>query len=510
MRCTTSSPTSPCPPNDTNTLSSGINVPFRTIRFWGTVGTKKGTGLTRWKDLESCPPDGSGKGTGTGGIACHGCDGGHAANDPTNPCYTWGTLDNDIIDQMGFSGTTNPGAVLDFEITFGHCPAWACSAGDIGPPNLLNSDGSGTNQDWIDFITAFHKRYGPQCSSTLNVPPCGPGVVLYYETWNEASPPLSVDKCQKHGGGSFWGGTYAGLVRMAYDIRQVLVAVSDTTSKLGTNSFAAGGGTGEADDFTCLYTAVANTPSGGAQTEAGQVDASVWHGRAVDASVPENVQTILAANYPVWTKYVPGKPNWMTEGSWRPCDVSAGPVNCTAPDHDINIQAAYVARYLLLLASSTDSTGTTYHSDRTYWYQYDEQKCYGSLFAESGNFSTCFGGVSGEGPVISATAYTQIYDWISGGVFTNPCKLVSPFWTCILTEAGGGKTGQIVWPNDWPSITAGNCDSGGGSGSGRNFTAPSGYVDYRDLVGNTTSVTGGTTVVCLGIKPIMFETAPKP
>ena len=72
---------------------------------------------------------------------------------------------------------------VDVLYTFGEVPAWASSnpnlvcgtsgapPGSCAPPNDLNSDGTGPNQHWKDFVTAVVSHAA--------------GQIRYWEVWNE-------------------------------------------------------------------------------------------------------------------------------------------------------------------------------------------------------------------------------------------------------------------------------------------------------------------------------------
>jgi hypothetical protein len=90
------------------------------------------------------------------------------------------------------------------------------------------------------------------------------------------------------------------------------------------------------------------------------------------------------------------------------------------------------------------------------------------------------------------TAYYSMMQYLAGGRFPSPCAVAAtpwaPTWTCNFTESSG-TTALWVWTS---------------SENGTNFTVPSGYVDYRDLNGNKTTVTAGQTIP-ISVEPIMLE-----
>ncbi len=100
--------------------------------------------------------------------------------------------------------------------------------------------------------------------------------------------------------------------------------------------------------------------------------------------------------------------------------------------------------------------------------------------------------ISGITP--AGTAYQQIQNWMVGAVPTAQCSANGNIWTCNYTRANGYQA-EAIWDTS-KSCSNGICGTGPQG-------APSQYVHYRDLNGNTTSITGGTVPV--GAKPILLE-----
>lgn len=91
------------------------------------------------------------------------------------------------------------------------------------------------------------------------------------------------------------------------------------------------------------------------------------------------------------------------------------------------------------------------------------------------------------------TAYNSMMTYLQGGTFPGPCTVAptpngAETWTCSFTESGGTKALWVWTPSE----------------SGANFMVPTGYVDYRDLKGGTTTVTGNQ-VITISVEPIMLE-----
>jgi hypothetical protein len=89
-------------------------------------------------------------------------------------------------------------------------------------------------------------------------------------------------------------------------------------------------------------------------------------------------------------------------------------------------------------------------------------------------------------------AYYSMMQYLEGGSFPSPCSSTSngaiQTWTCSFTEANGANALWVWTPTE----------------AGTSFTVPSGYTDYRDLGGNTTSVSSGQTVA-ISVEPILLE-----
>jgi len=176
--------------------------------------------------------------------------------------------------------------------------------------------------------------------------------------------------------------------------------------------------------------------------------------------IAETITTSLTEQMKtVETKYgIADKPLWDTEGSWG--NTSSGAIT------DMNLREAFVARAYLLHWS----VGIP----RYYWYAWDDPH-WGTLEGTS-----------------AATAYQQIYNWMNGATMAQPCSMngasaYSAIYTCNLTRSGGYQA-QAVWNTNGNST----------------YTAPSQYVQYRDLLGNTYSIPADHEVT-IGLKPILLE-----
>jgi len=90
------------------------------------------------------------------------------------------------------------------------------------------------------------------------------------------------------------------------------------------------------------------------------------------------------------------------------------------------------------------------------------------------------------------TAYNNMMQYLGSGHFFAPCSSTTnggiSTWTCNFVESSGTNAIWVWTPSE----------------SGTTYTVPSGYVDYRDLSGDKTSVTAGHSIT-IGPKPIMLE-----
>jgi hypothetical protein len=86
-------------------------------------------------------------------------------------------------------------------------------------------------------------------------------------------------------------------------------------------------------------------------------------------------------------------------------------------------------------------------------------------------------------------AYSYMMQYLMGGSFSQPCAISSgTTWTCPFTEVGG-RVALFVWTT---------------SEIRSSYTVPPGYIDYRDLNGGTTGVSGGQPIY-VTVEPIMLE-----
>ncbi|HEX8815426.1 MAG TPA: hypothetical protein VF753_07995 [Terriglobales bacterium] len=446
-------------------------APFGAFRFWDTN--------TQWNDLQ-----------------------------PTDGPFNWSRLDT-WMSQLQSNGITRAAFTLsgtarwassDPNDVNASCdysfPDEPSTDGYCAPPSDLNSDGSGPDQYWKNWVAAVTQH--------LQLDGKADGITIdAYEPWNEftRTPDNSADSVS-------WEGTDAQLVRMIQDARCII------KGNLGgsTATEASSGQTCAEVLKTVNLTAPVDpkalflSPSSGISANAGYQkfwDAYMTTPGATDAAdgfafhlydgnptLP--IETGLLANLLIFesdpsvvTGVQQGKPIWATEGSWA--------ANSNLPGADD--QAAYVARDYLLLFSAANV-------QRFYWYALDEicetAGCsplsgVGTLFIppDTSNCTTPNGCVLSGG-----IAYGQVYSWMTGAVQSAPCNVLKgSVWSCGFTRAAPhGYQAEAIWDISQtctPSCTASS------------QTVPSIYVQYRDLAGDVHPIANHTVPV--GERPILLE-----
>ena len=318
--------------------------------------------------------------------------------------------------------------------------------GECFPPADLHIDGTGSNQHWIDWVSAVATRYK--------------GKIKYYEIWNE--PSISTS----------WQGTTAQLVRMAQDAQCVVQGKNcnalsnysggksiDTSAVMLTPAFV----TTDQADLVTLFTTYFQAGGGT------YADNIAFHGY-VGANPPENVASLAGNLMASVTASQGGKPLFDTEGSWG--------VHTAITDPDE--QVAFLSRYVLIQAS----LGV----QRFYWYSWDADPV--NLWSQA----------SGTTP--AGHAYAEMNTWIGpdssgkGATFSQACAAQGSVWTCNLTRSGSYQA-QAVWDAS-QTCSNGNCPTS-------SYTAPSQFTQYLDAAGNSTAINSGATVQ-IGAKPILLET----
>ena len=302
---------------------------------------------------------------------------------------------------------------VDVLYTLGEVPAWASSNptlpcgtsgapdGSCAPPNDLNSDGTGSNQHWKDFVTAVVTHAA--------------GRVKYWEVWNE--PTVS----------GYWQGNNQQMLRLAQDAYNIIKSID--ANALVTTPAPSTGINGVAN-WMGPYLSI-----GGGQ----YADIITFHGYnwstqpgvypQPEAIVPlvNNLKAVLVSNGQ------DNKPLWCSEGGWG---------NTTGNGfNDPDLHAAFLARHYLL----QESEGV----DRYYWYAWDNGV--NSVGLPDGLW------VPTAGITPAGVAYQQVQSWMVGAAPTGQCSANGNIWTCSYTRANGYQA-EAIWDTSL-SCSNGACSS---------------------------------------------------
>jgi hypothetical protein len=357
--------------------------------------------------------------------------------------YNWTELDQwlDLI------AAHQPVAVSQ---VFTWVPCWdapICSspptapAGTNAPPSDLTPSGSPA---FNNFVTAFVTH----CNSNQH---CVKDLIHYYEMWNEWD-------LQFH-----WTGTMAQVYQMVKPA-VTIIKQNDPNAIIMTPSTTPASDTGlgyQADFQAWLNYENAN----------GRISEWIaWHdyltASPTTTNTPEDQWTKFNANFLSIQASTPGWINtpWAdTETNFNGAPPPGLNYTCPAAQFTAEDCTGRIVRWQLL----HDSNGAV----GVFWYKWNETIGANQQYE---------------------TAYYYMMQYLVGGTFSAPCSFTagggSSTWTCDFTEADGTSALWIWTPNE----------------SGTTYTVPSGYVDYRDLVGGTTSVTAGQQIT-IGTEPFMLE-----
>ncbi|MBS1852375.1 MAG: hypothetical protein JST79_15825 [Acidobacteria bacterium] len=411
-------------------------VPFGSLRLWDTD--------TRWQQMN-----------------------------PDNGVYDFSNLDAYLV-------LAKAHGIRDVVLVLSGTPQWASSdpanstcdyavfaAGSCAPPADLRADGTGSNQNWRNFMSHLAEHI-----AGLNSDSYAP--VTVFEMWNEFS--RSTES---------WTGTIAQMQRLVQDAACILK---------GSGPVVATGESCTARNL--LVPAVAVLPgvalvSPSAQAAAPDIqtlgqylvhlgttlDAIAVHDYTYGDSCCARAETLIAHWNNLRTTLTSASANlpvWSTEGSW-------GDTASKEPDRDL--QSAYVARAHLL--------GWSLGFQRLYWYAWGNS--WGRLWTQSG-INGCRDGGSGAGcKSPAAFAYATVYSWMVGNILTRACASSGSVFSCEFTRPDGLKT-LAVW-DAAQSCTQGSCGTS-------YFAVPPGYTSYFDLANVRHAVRGNT--VRIGAKPILL------
>jgi hypothetical protein len=440
-----------------NSPNSQVTAPFGRCRIWGGSGTL-------WADLE-----------------------------PSKGIYKFETLDATLASarQAGISD----GCIF----TFGYFPQWASThpdddtceklnsmTGSCWPPDDLNFDGTGTNQTVVDALTAIATHVNNPTYLQTHAH------IKYWEPFNEPyrSRTLSGTVCTTSHHCSY-NGSYAQLVRIAEDMRCIIkgkgtvngvpcgrAAIDPSASILtpsGQTYFQTNGRLVVANFLQCnhspfLGSGCTTGARGSAATDVVNFHCYIFTGNADDAAAN------IAASRALLAPTDALKPFFCDEGSWgRQTDL---------PDRDL--QAGFVARWLINILNQQVTTAM--------WYSWDNQT-WGTLWNPKGK--------SGCNQVTgclnkAGVAYEQTYNWLLGATIQG-CQSAEGINTCTLSRSNG-YSALIVWVPALLTSCAGQA-SAEVCGS-TNYLVPKGYLTKRYLDG---SVHPANSVEYVGAEPLLLE-----
>lgn len=298
--------------------------------------------------------------------------------------YDWTTLD------LWTAAAAAHGDQLIY--TFGMTPTFASSGpnddtcdygtGFCYPPDDLNSDGTGTDQHFIDFVSAIAQH--------------APSITLW-EMWNTPHDTFQ------------WKGTDAQLVRMTQDantyIKKYIPTALIISPANGQLNYSYPGGNCTMADKMGGYLAAGMGK---------YIDIVALH--TYYTTVPEDIVPVVQCYLSTMATYnVSSLPLWSTEGAWG--------FNIDLPG--ANNQAGFVARLYLLLWSS----GVQRH----YWYSWDDLNT-GTLSADGVPNSVGTSYTQVESWMSGRTMSTLCAQASSG------------IWTCGLTGSNGYAAQAVWHP----------------------------------------------------------------
>jgi hypothetical protein len=264
------------------------------------------------------------------------------------------------------------------------CPTCTCNSGNqtpggCYPPADLNPDGSGTDLDLKNFITALMQHEGP-------------GKINYIEIWNEPNVPIE------------WGGTVQQLVRMTADVRSIAKSFDPNVQITSPPE------TGDGSHSLQMTYLASYLAAGGGR----YVDVIGLHGYVLH---PEDIIVRINNTTAVMAQYgQSGKPIFITEGSWC-CE--SDPIQPAAQPgfsfrHYLSILSTPVGR-AYLFAFDASNEGNLWDSDS------------GAMTPNGIAYQLYYGWLAG------ATMTQPCQPQFSG----------STIWTCAFSRAGGYQAAAV-------------------------------------------------------------------
>jgi len=322
---------------------------------------------------------------------------------PADGRYDWRLFDREMAELKSHN-------IADVLFTFHSTPTWASSGpyhrcahgrladlpegnsinsqlGSCDPPNDLKPDGSGSDQHWIDFLTALATHNKESRTER----------VKYWEVWNEPHNDF------------FWSGTDAQMVRMARDAYTTIKRIDPDALILSPSP-----GTNPRLGMKWMDSYLA---AGGGQ----YADVIAFHGYLQTTSAMDLVSRVANFRQMLASHGQDTKPLWDTEASWG---------NAENLGFNEEQQAAFLAQFYLLHWSIG--------IPRLYWFGWNDGNVGTLWIPDSEN-------PSGPGTLTRAgRAYIEVYKWIVGARLTRPCAEEGGIWTCEL-QTSDGHEGQVVW-----------------------------------------------------------------
>lgn len=340
---------------------------------------------------------------------------------------------------------------------------------------LNNCDGKtdGTNQTWRNFIYNLGTHIAGLSGSTYQK-------VTAFEIWNEFT----------QSGGTSWEGTNAQMVRMVQDANCILTGRGVITSQDNAACNAGNMGVAAVNVLPgvtvttpdSVMTAPESTSWGTYLATAGALDPDIAAVHAYTqggtcCAQPETVQDRYNTASTKLSAAGGARPIWSTEGGY-------GQQSPSEPDLDL--QAAFVARYYLL--------GWSSGFKRMYWYAWDNPS-WGTLWNPNG-VNSCNDGGSGLGCLTKAgTSYGQTYNWMVGSSLSACGVLSGTVWSCALLRAGVSHL--VLWD------TAQTCS--GGVCTTANQTVSPTWTVYQDMTSVSSPIPIVSNLVPVGAKPVILS-----
>ena len=339
---------------------------------------------------------------------------------------------------------------IDVSQVFMWVPCWdapTCVAPPVAQPNGTNAFPNDLTASGSPTFNSFVTAFVQHCSPAGN---CTKDIIKYYEMWNEWNQPVH------------WTGTPLQLYRMLAPAVAIIRQNVPNAVILSPSTTA-----GETTYVNDLKTWLGN------ENQYGKIsDWVAWHlylgdvNNAAATNTPEFQWQKYATNLIDAQQSVSGwadvaYANTETNFHGQKADV---PYTCSAAQYSADDCTGQIVRWQLL--------HTSFGASNVTWYKWNI--------------------TIGSNPQY-AQAYYSMMQYLEGGKFTANCSFTTDggnnqIWSCPFTEASG-TTALFVW-----TPTEGNTVA---------FSVPSGFTDYKDLTGSTTTISGAT--INIGPEPIMFE-----